>query len=213
MSDPSDILTLAEAKKALRIDTEDTDDDVLLAQYITAVSGLLDQRIGPTVARAVSGEAHDGGCTSIMLRFRPVISVSSLVEYTGTSPATLTQMSVTSQPGGSYRLDPYEPQAGLYSGKVHRMSSGMPLWFALGYANVVCSYTAGRVASTSTVEPRIKRAAAICLENLWRDREHSVQDYGEYDVPVQSFPTFAMPRAAADLLAEETGQNEPWGIA
>ncbi len=50
------------------------------------------------------------------------------------------------------------------------------------------------------------------LENLWRDREPGVEDQGEFVVPRQSFPAFAMPRAAAQLLVREMGQQETFGI-
>jgi len=213
MADPLDVLTIDEGKSAVSIDQTDSRDDEELAAYITAVSRYLDHKIGPTVARTVTGEVHNGAVCSIVLRFRPVMSVSSLTEYTGTSPVTLTQMTATSQPTDGYLLEQYEPQAGLYSGIVHRMTSGYGGRFAYGVANVVCTYTAGRSASTTSVDSRIKRAASICLKNMWRDREQSAGLVGEFDTPVQSFPTFAMPNAAAQLLVKEMGEDEPWGVA
>ncbi len=212
MPDPLDLLTFSEGKSALSIDDTDNRDDLELPVYITAVSRFLDQKIGPTVARSVSGEVHDGGGCSIILRFRPVMSVASLTEYTGTTGVALTQMTVTSQPADGYALDAYEPQAGLYSGVVHRMRQGWNGWFAWGVANVVCTYTAGRSLSTTAVDARIKRAAGLCLKNMWRDREQSAGLVGEFDTPVQSFPTFAMPNAVTQLLAKELGEDEPWGI-
>jgi hypothetical protein len=69
------------------------------------------------------------------------------------------------------------------------------------------------VASTSQVDERFKRAAAITLQNLWRDREPGLEPMGEFDVPRSSFPTFAVPNAAEQLLSEEIGQNKTFGIA
>ena len=212
MADLLDVLTLAEAKETLRIETVDTTDDVLLARYVTTVSRNLDKAIGPVVARAVTGETHDGCRGAIILRHRPIMAVGSLVEYTGTAPTTLTQMTVTSHPADGYRLEPYDPTPGLYSGIVVRTFTGRTGRFPYGSGNVVCTYTAGRAASTTSVDARYKHAAAICLENLWRDRQQTTGQFDEYNVPIANFPTFALPRAAAELLSDELGQDEPWGF-
>lgn len=214
MADPLDVLTLSEGKSALGIPLISENDDDEVAAYITAVSRGLDRKIGPTVARTITGEVHDGGCYAIVLRFRPVMSIASVTEYFGgSSQITLTQLTATSIPTDGYRLGKYEPQAGLYSGIVCRTTNRYDGRFAYGTDNVVFTYTAGRVASTTAVDEVHKRAASICLKNMWRDREQSAGQFNEFDVPVQNFPTFALPRAAAELLSEELGEDEPWGIA
>jgi hypothetical protein len=177
------------------------------------VSRFLDDKIGPTVARTITGEVHDGCTSTIVLRHRPVMSIATLSDYTGTTPIALTQQTATSLPTNGYILEAYDPTPGLYSGIVTRMASGRPWNFSYGSANVVCTYTAGRVASTTAVDLRIKQAAKVCLKNMWRDREQSAGQFGEFDVPVQNFPTFAMPRAAAELLVKEMGQDETYGVA
>lgn len=212
MADPLDILTLDEAKQSLSIDLTDDRKDDVLPRYITAVSRLLDSRIGPTVQRTVTAEEHHDarGHCSVVLRHRPLTAVVSVTEYQGTAGTALTAMSLTSHPSDGYRIAPYEPQSGLYDGTMVRTSGDRVSTFR---GPVAVTYTAGRTASTTSVDARIKHAATICLENLWRDRQQTAGQFGEFDVPMASFPTFALPRAAADLLAEELGQNEPWGIA
>lgn len=205
----TDILTQQEAADALREDGVDDLDQ--LAQYVTAVSGLIDQRCGPVVQRTITAEEHyRSGMTTVVLRHRPVSAVVSVTEYDQTTETALAAMTVTSWPADGYRLDGYDPHVGLYDGILHRSASGRPAVFR---GPVQVTYTAGRYASTTSVDARFKRAAAITLENLWRDRQQGVSTFAEYDVPTQAFPGFAFPRAAAELLAEELGQNEPFGIA
>jgi hypothetical protein len=209
LSNAIDILTLAEAKGVLRFNSVDTEEDDVVARYVTAVTRLLDQRVGPTVARSVTSELHSGGRCYIRLRQRPVRSITTLVEYTATTPSTLTAASVTSQPNFGYLADPYAPDATLFSGKVWRRSGNSNTTFAWGQLNVAATYSAGRFASTTSVDERFKHAASLVLENLWRDREQSVGQVGEFDVPILSFPTFALPKAVADLLSDEIYWQRP----
>lgn len=209
----NDLLTLDEAKRAVHYDLTDDEDDDLLALYVTAVSTMLDDRAGPTVARTVTDSLDGGGCT-ITLSKRPVRSITSVTEYRNGTGTALTLMSVTSSSADSYRADPYDPDPTLYNGIIHRGTTGYySSRFPVGYQNVVVVYSAGRVQSTTAVDAKFKRAAGICLENLWRDRQSSTAPLGEYDVPTMSFPTFALPRAVEGLLVKELGQHEPWGIA
>jgi hypothetical protein len=203
-----DLLTKPEAKRALRISEGDVDEDDILEVYITAASDFLDEQIGPTVARTVINERHDGlnraqtgYRTAVILRNRPVLTIMS-VTVDGTF---LTQAS-------DYHADPYPFDETLFSGVLRRRWGNVAGPWDYGTANIVCTYIAGRVQATSNVTPRFKRAATIVLENLWRDREAGVEELGEYTVPRQSFPGFAMPRAAAQLLTREMGFRETYGI-
>lgn len=209
MSNAVDILTLDEGKSILQIATLDTEEDDILARYITAVSRLLDQRVGPTVSRSCTAETYNGGKLYIRLRQRPVLSITSLVEYSATTPFTLTAATVTSQPNYGYLADAYPPDPTLKSGKIWRRSGNANIGFAPGQLNVLATYSAGRYSSTTQVDARFKHAAGICLENLWRDREQTVTQFGEFDVPAASFPTFALPRAVTDLLADEIYWQRP----
>ena len=105
MSDTYDLLTLAEGKRAVKIQPNSTDKDTQLAMYITGVSRAMDDTFGPSVNRTITGELHDGGQPVIFPRKWPVSSVTSVVEYDQTTAGTLTAESVTSQPTDSYLLD------------------------------------------------------------------------------------------------------------
>lgn len=207
-----DLLTLEEAKPYVGIDVGDSTQNDMLAVYVTAASQLLDEWVGPTVALSVSGEVHDGQKLTaawrrkaVVLNHRPVITIGTVTEYNGTSPSVLT----AETPGvdGDYRAGRYDPDPALLSGILHlTTSTWINDW-------VVISYTAGRVSSTTSVQPRFKQACGIVLENLWRDRQIGTVQFDEYDIPKASFPGFAMPNAARQLLIREYGQHEPYGIA
>lgn len=220
MADSRDILTLPEAKRILRIHEDDTLEDDVLAVYITAASRLLDQHAGHTVAYTSTSERHDGTNNSgrgyrskITLHHRPVLTVTTVVEHRNGNPLTLAAETSTSQPSDSYLVDRYDPDPILFNGVVRRRGSGEDARWEYGRQNIAVTYTAGRVQTTTQVDARFKRACGIVLENLWRDREPGLEAQGEFDVPHQSFPTFALPRAAAQLLSEEMGQAKLWGIA
>lgn len=219
MADPVDLLTLAEAKRIGRIASTDSSEDDLLAAYITAASELLDEWAGPTVARTVTSELHDGTNSSgrgwrhkILLEHRPVIAVTTVIEHRSGDPLTLLVETTTQQPTDAYLADRYSPDPTLFNGHLRRRSSGEDAWWEYGRQNIAVTYMAGRVASTSDVSARFKRACAITLQNLWRDREPSLEAQGEFEVPRASFPTFAIPNAVRHLLSKEIGQNQLFGL-
>lgn len=220
MADPRDILTLPEAKRVLRIAPTDTSEDDELEIYITAASRGMDQHFGNTVALSVTDELHDGLNPSgkgyrdkVILRHRPVISIATVTEYRNGSPTTLVQETVTSQPGDAFLGDRYDPDPTLFNGIVRRRGSGYAEGYEPGRQNIAVTYTAGRVQSTSQVDPRFKRACGMVLANLWREREPGVVTQDEFEVPHQSFPAFFIPNAARMLLAEEWGQHYMGGVA
>jgi hypothetical protein len=220
MTDLRDLLTRAEAKTALRIGQGDSSNDAILDAYITAASRALDQWAGHTVALTITSELHDGTNRSgrgfrhkIILRHRPVIAVTTVIEHRAGDPLTLAAETTTVQPTDAYLAERYDPDPALLNGHIRRRASGEDAWFEYGRQNIAVTYTAGRVQSTSQVDARFKHACRLTLENLWRDREPGLEAQGEFDVPRQSFPTFAIPNAVKHLLSEEIGQNKLFGIA
>lgn len=220
MADPRDLLAIQEAKRALRIGTGDTSEDDLLASYITAVSRELDRVAGQTVSSTYTSELHDGTNSSgrgwrhkIILRHRPVLVVTTVIEHRSGNPLALLAETTTQLPADAYLADRYEPDPTLYNGHIRRRASGDDAFFQYGRQNIAVTYTAGRVQSTGQVDARFKHAARITLQNLWRDREPGLEQQGEFDVPRSSFPTFAIPNAVKQLLSEEIGQNKLFGIS
>ena len=198
-----DVLTAAEALAA--VNGVSATDAAELATYTTALSLALDGWCGPIVERTITGERVNGGHTDMYLRHWPISAVASISDY-GT--ACTEETDATAPPAEGYILTPHGTQAGLYGPEIVRRSEGIDYVWYRGRGTVVVTYTAGRFASTATVDERFKAAARIMLQNAWRSEQHSVSQFDEYTVPHQSFPKFAFPNAARHLLSGEI-QNDP----
>lgn len=190
----SDLLGTLEAKEILGIGTADAAKGTALARAITAVSDRISAAVGTIVYGTVT-DYFDGGCQSVWLR-QPVASVIQVVEYDNTTASTLTAETNTSKTSTNYIV-------GTVNGRLTRRSSNADYYFPHGRNNVLVNYVVGRAASTAAVPERYKEAAAITLKAWWRLYEAGAGRVGEYDVPQASFPTFAVPKAAKELLADE----------
>lgn len=203
MADTLDVLSLAEGKVAVGIDSGDTTQDTPLAAKITAVSRRLDQAVGPVVQRTVTGEVHRGGTSMIRVRRYPVTSFTTVTEYDATTPQVLTAEDYDTQPSAGYWAEPWDTTTAPYSGRLHRRASGSSWTFPWGPEAIRVTYVAGRAANTAAVDAIFKEGAAIMLKNSWRPLEAGTQLVGEFDVPAQNFPRFGVPNYVRDLLAEE----------
>jgi hypothetical protein len=158
-ADPLDILTPAEAKGSFNALGSDWDSawDTELEQIITAASRFVDSVYGPVVKRTITGERHDSAADLVALKYRPVLSVTTVTEYQGGAPTVLT--AETEAAAGGYRVD-------LATGRVYRRSS----WagYPFGYQSVVVTYVAGRANDTVSVDPKFKIAAKLAVVHLWQ---------------------------------------------
>jgi hypothetical protein len=159
MADTLDVLTLAEAKAALNIPASNNDYDTELAQVVTAASRFIDDVFGPVVQRTITDERHDGYAGTVDLDHAPVVSITSVKEYSGGTASTLTAETETI--AGTYRVD-------LEQGIIYRRST----WVAYRFASqsVVVTYVAGRAATTAAVDAKFKEAGAIAAIHLWQHR-------------------------------------------
>lgn len=209
MADTLDVITLAEAKLAVNIASSDTSQDTELAAYITAISRRLDSLCGAVVKRLYQDEDHmTYGEHVIEVHNRPIFDVQGVVEYSSDGTHIhLTEETVTTKPADGWLIDPTTKSRF----RILRRSSGMTYNYPID-GIVRLEYNAGRYATTATVDPVFKQAAAIMLANLWR-REQGVgsQTFGTAgDMFNPLVPTFAVPRAVLELLAEYL---RPAGIA
>lgn len=195
MSDPLDLITLAEAHSAINLSAANTTQDDELAQYVTAVSRRIDDLCGPVVIRSVT-ETYGGGVGSIVLRAVPVAAVTSVTEYSAGAPTTLTAESLTAQGSTNYAFD-------TRTGVISRRSGWADSTFAA--QNVVVVFDAGRYVSTAAVDAKFKQAAAIMLAHLWR-REQGAGTVtfaeAQFDDTTLT-PSFAVPKAVLELLSSE----------
>lgn len=184
------MLSLDEAKKALNISNGDQDTE--LAIYITAVSRRLDDLCGPIVKRTITDEEYPGGVPQIVLRHAPAsetatTTVSAVTEYSGGTAQVLAAETLTGSTSYDYMVD-------ATTGILKRRSTWTDTTF--GNQRVKVTYSAGRYASTATVDAKFKLAASIMLIHLWR----SGQGFGAtLDIP----QGFAVPNAVIELLSDE----------
>lgn len=194
MADTLDLLTLAEGKAAIGTAVAATDLNTSVASYITTVSRTLDQHCGPLVQRTITNEAHDGGSLTIRLAYPPPATVTSLTEYQGVTAVACTQETAGTQPANAFIVDPA-------SGYLYRRTSGSDSRWAVGRRNIVVTYSAGRFANTSSVDPQVKQGAAMLLRHLWAIQYGSGNvTFGELDIPAPI--GFAIPNRVRELLAD-----------
>lgn len=202
-----DVLTMAQAKRALKLGVADDSDATLLQSAVSAVSRRIDTLCGPVVRRTITDEIIDTrGEVSIRTRWWPVTSFTSVTSYTAGVGTTLTAETLTT--AGGYladRLRLVDGNASLYSG-VLRRRSGFTDYHWPDPGRVAVTYVAGRYATTDDVAGSVfAEAAAATLVAWWRLYSHrlAAASEGEFVTPSATFPSFAVPNAAADLLADE----------
>lgn len=155
------IVSLADVKSYLRITS--TNNDALLNLYILGATAVATYWFGEINSLTVTGEVHDGGHETILLRHTPILSVTTVTEYIGISAYVL-----TSQPEGStvnnygYSLD--LPEAGLIT---RRSGAGTPMPFLGGDRAVIVSYVAGR----ATVPDDVYLATLEDIRGLWQQTQ------------------------------------------
>jgi len=168
-----DILAEGEAIKAAL--SVETGHEVDIARMVTAVSGRIDELVGPVVNRVVT-ERHDGGCDAIWPRQTPVSSVSTLRHADGATVTAYTEDiwgAVANTDG--FLLE----QSGSYphDARIHRRSGGSNALWPTGSQSLQLVYVAGRAADTASVAARYKEVAIECMRRLW-DREASAWSRG-----------------------------------
>lgn len=208
MADTLDVVALATVKEALRVRTSDTSKDTSLTRLITKASRLLDAKVGPVVVRTITDERLDGGqrrTSMVRVKSWPVTSFTTVAEYPSgaTDPITLTEETTGTTPGSGFLAPQWAKDPTLLSGELIRRSGGLDYPWETGRQNIVVTYEAGRYATTAAVDARYVEGALLIIRNAWRAYQHGTVQVDEYDVPVETFPTFATPKAVRDLLWDE----------
>lgn len=188
----TDILTEAEAQAAINVIDAGANTNTL-ALAISAVSQAIDAYCGPVVARTVT-EVHHGNAGAIWPYQAPVLSVTSVTEFDGTTSTVLTDESAF---GTAYTSTGFALTDGY---RIDRRSGGVSFRFT-GQVEVV--YQAGRFATTADVTSLWKYAASAILSRLWK-REgsawaHSPDFYAATDEAAAGSSFF---RAVEPMVAE-----------
>ncbi|WP_319460085.1 head-tail connector protein [Micromonospora sp. RTP1Z1] len=133
----TDIVTVDEVKKHLNIELTNTTQDDELLGFIESVTDVIEHVTGPVVPRSIT-EVHDGGVEALVLRRRPVLSVTSVTED-----------------GSAVGVDGYKPS--LAAGVLYR-SSGR--WSG-GRCAVTVVYQAGRASTPASIKQAAKELVAF----------------------------------------------------
>lgn len=181
---PGSVLSLTEARRALRIESEDPDRDEEIRDVLDGIVDLIEGFTGRVYRRQQFTETHDGGGGALLLRRTPVISIVTVVE----GGSTLT--------AGNWTLD---DNAGL----LHRGGTVAAIPWLWGRQNITVNYVAG----ASVCPPRVRDAAKIALMHRWgmyrhgSDQPRIVGSDGEY---ATNSPGSALPREVELMLARDT---------
>lgn len=194
-----DIVTLGEAKEAIK-GFSGTAYDAELQRWVTAVSERVDELYGPVVARPTT-ERLNGRSAILQLRY-PVLSVTSVTEYAGTTGTTLVAENF---PGGVTANDYYLDTSRW---RLTRRSSGADSTFG---APVVVVYEAGRYADTASVGQRWKTAVLDVLRRRWARESPAWARSSQFPDAVE--PAGPLFFNATDSALRELLGSPPFGFA
>ena len=182
------VLSLQDAKDSLNIPQASTGSDAEIQAYIAAIESSLERATGgPLVNRTVTERSEmQSGQTVIPVRQRPLVSVTSIASASGGNIDI----------SGGLDLD---VNAGLIRRKLGIPFYG-PYWSWLPLVNV--TYVAGWGV---TVPAAFNVFARIVVQHLWRtQRGPAALPIGGDLAAIPGFG-FAVPNAAAELLAGSQG--------
>jgi hypothetical protein len=203
MADPLDVLSIDDARELINFGDTQVGSDPIVARFITFVSRKLDALCGAIVQREVT-KTVSGGSRAIFLT-DPVATVTSIVEWSGVTPTTLTaEVLGVASTAANYYLDKSCPQAPI----LYRRSGGGDSLWASGRGNIVLTFVAGRFATTEDVDDRFRTAAMLALKHLWDSsaawwqRQAGFGELGQGNVG-SPIPGWLIPKAALEGISDE----------
>ena len=174
------ILSLAEGKNHIGVDTWTGDDDEL-RNFLMAVTEVVESKVGPCVRRTVTQRIGDTHAGTLVLNQYPVLSVTSVTSvWTGGPSWTTAQLVVDGD-----------------AGTVTVQYGAMPFWY--GPWDVV--YPVGR----AVVAERHIHAAKELLRHLWESQRGQLQApaLGGEQFTTSSGWAFTVPNRVLELLADD----------
>lgn len=140
MSEPTAIVTLADVKDFITGGNPSqipAAKEATLLRYIAAATQWATYVSDAIIPTVYTGEVHSGGGPTIVLYNTPIVSVTSITEYVGTTAYALTASEAGTSQTYGYSID--NPSAGIIS----RRWNGFVGNFMPGVNNVVVTYKAG----------------------------------------------------------------------
>jgi hypothetical protein len=188
------LVTVAQVKAHLNFPDSDITHDDEIQTFIDGCQPVIENITGPIVQNTYT-EFYDGGQASVLLRHRPIVSVTSVTEYRGSIAYTLTQVANASL--GTPWSYTFEPTGRI----VRRGIGGGEMAFPSGLAKVQVVYVAGQASTPANVT----LAMLELVRHNWQltqqgGRPSFPSSYGADDSPY--VPSgFAVPTRVLELLA------------
>ena len=193
MTTPTTLVQLADVKAHLNI--ENNDDDVELQTFITAATEKVQEITGPVLTRTVT-EYRSGGTPEIVLKQRPVTSVTSVVELIGNTSYTLTEAAFgagTTNYHFAFDADKAE---------IARRFAALPACFAPGEDNIKIVYVAGY----ATIPSAIRLGTLALIQHWWSasqlNRNGGRPSLGGTDYPGAMGGGYAIPNFVREMLPQ-----------
>jgi hypothetical protein len=179
------VISLQDAKDMLNIPASTTKDDAEIDSWIAAIESGLEKRTGgPVITRAFTERCElDGSHTALLVRRRPLVSVTSVVSVASGSPVDISAGLDIDANAGTVRTKLGTPFTGPF------------------YAYRPAMTVTGTAGWGTSVPPAFASFARIVVKNLWDTQRPSVgmPMGGEQMVTIPGFG-FAVPNRAAELL-------------
>lgn len=181
-SSPGPLLSLAEAKRHLRITSVDVARDEELRDFVDAATELCEDFTNRSYRRQTIVESHDGGKCGLLLRRTPVQSVTTVVESGGAVTST------------GWVLD-------ANAGTLTRGTTMATWQWIPGKQNVTVTYVTG----VAVISPTVRQAVKVTLAHLWATQRGSSMPPprgGDAEYATNS-PGWSLPRRAEQLLGND----------
>jgi hypothetical protein len=187
VSEPTEIVSLADVKQFMRITGTDSDRDAILQDYIDAATRWATYVSDAIVPETFTDEVHSGGGPTIVLFNTPIIEVTSITEYAGVTGCALTQ----SEAGGNetYGFSIDNAAAGIIS----RRWNGVVGCFIGGRNNVVVTYKAGYETIPADIATYVKMDIQVLFNASWSGRRQASSGGEPFSerLPLNAFPRLA----------------------
>jgi len=195
-ADPGFIISLADARRALRLTGTNTATDEDLRELIGDATPIMDDIVGP-ILRKTRVETYDGGTSQINLLWSPLISITSIIESFGSNYArTLTAQDIFAGTGA----DAYGYTVDMTTGIVTRRASGVAMCFMAGKRNIQVTYVSGRVSARGNV----LRATRMLIRDMWTQEQQRVPLVNGQPQGTTMIRGFAVPNAVIEMCGDDS---------
>lgn len=184
------VVDLTSVKRQLKIVNDTSTDDELVG-YIEAATEQIRDIIGPVFAET-HVEYFSGGSTELSVDWKPLQSVTSIVEYMGNNAYQITE-----QPLGAQTSN-YGFTADYTTGELTRRTfGGGAVQWASGYKNIKVTYVSG----LTSIPFSVRLAALELIQHWWNSMSRQQHSRGRGQLDESPSMAFAVPWSVEEKLA------------